>query len=233
MSAPFLINGSGGAMDQLGVIAAEQVWEVADEPTCVSHSPSHPLGIPILERQWREQAHGLWHVTIKFEGVQNPNASDGKAIYEGDSGDSEDPIESYPGISLLTALYPQAAGSPTNDGHIIWSQMMDNGKGVSVPNPMFGVDSYAVATPTWTERKLYTDPLPPDLYANIDHTFQAPPGKPPNPPSNSDSVLFPARNWLLRRIVPRQRGNIWEVQSTWMLSGPGGWNENIYAASGQ
>jgi len=231
MSEPFLINGSGGAVDQLGVIAAEQVWEVDDEPTCVSFTTGHPLNIPILERQWREQPHGKWHLSLKFEGVNDVDSSDGKAIYEGDSGESEDPIESYPGISLLTAAYPQAAGSPTSDGRIVWSQMMTDQNGKSVPNPMFGVDSYAVSYPTWTERKLYAQ-LPNDLYQYIDHTFQSPPGNPPAPPPNNDSPNFPQRNWLLRRIVPRQRGNIWEVQSTWQLSGPGGWNIYIYSASG-
>jgi hypothetical protein len=111
--------------------------------------------------------------------------------------------------------------------------MQDN-KGNTVRNPMFGVDSYVVAMPTWTETILYAQ-LPDDLYQNIDQIFNNPPGpdgNPPPQPPNNDPPDWPKRNWLLRRIVPRQRGNIWQVQKTWMLSGPGGWNIYLYTASG-
>ena len=229
MADPFLINGNGGAQDRLGVIAEEQIWEVDDAATCISHQPKSDFNIPILDRQWRQQAHGQWHVTIKFEGVSDVASADGKEVYDGDSGDSEDAIETFPGIWTLVNKYPPAANSPTPDGRILWSQTMDDGSGNQVPNPMFGVDSYKVSMPTWTQRKLYAS-LPNELYANIDKIFTTPPGNPPPPPTDSDGVQ---RNWLLVRVVPRQRGNIWEVASTWQMSGPGGCNPDIYASSGQ
>lgn len=227
MAEPFLINGSGGAIDKLGVIAAEQVWEVDSEAECVSYSPEHPLRIPILERSWREQPHGKQHVTLKFEGVSDVATANGNEDYEGDSGSTEDPIESIPWIDRLIATYPHEE----KDGRIIWAQKMtDSQTGKEGRNKMYGVEAYRTSNPTWTQHKLYAE-LPDDLYEGLDCIVPAgppgPDGKPvPIPkPANND---LPPRNWRLERVVPRKRGNIWQVSRTWALSGPGGWNDEVY-----
>ena len=230
MSDPFLINGSGGALDRLGVIAAEQVWELDNEPDCLTYTVDHPLGIPILERQWRQQAHGKWHVTLKFEGVSDVSAADGKEDYEGDSGDAEDPIETHPMIDWLTQHFTRQADN--GDGRIVWTQTMADKSGKSVRNPMFGYESYKVSQPTWTQHKLYAR-LPNDLYSNVDKFFANPPGPVPPIMPNTDWWDISVRNWLLCRVVPRKRGNIWQVSSTWMLSGEGGWSKFLYLEAPQ
>ena len=42
------------------------------------------------------------------------------------------------------------------------------------------------------------------------------------PPDEGD------RNWLNIRFTAAWRGNIWKITRSWMLSGPGGWNPDVY-----
>ncbi len=118
------------------------------------------------------------------------------------------------------------------DGRIVWSRKYTGADGKQHWSPMFGVDSYKVSQPTWTQHKLWAE-LPTDLYATVDHIFDVPlvpDGVDPASfiPPNSDSPDWPPRNWLLCRVIPRKRGNIWQVSKTWILSGPCGWNIYLY-----
>jgi hypothetical protein len=226
MPEPFLINGSGGGVDKLGVITAEQVWEVESEAACLSLDKAHPLNIPVSFRQWRNQSHGKWHVTLTFEGVDNVSKAAGKEEYEIEGTTGEDPIESHWDIARLLELYPYDTARAESDGRIVWKlKMPDPNSGVEVRNPLAGYEAFLNPGLTWTQNKLYSE-LPADLLDGLG-CIETPQGNPPQRPSPPNGLAY--RNWLKTRSIGRKRGNIWQVTRSWTLSGPGGWNAEVYA----
>jgi hypothetical protein len=217
---PYKINGAGGSVDKLGVITAEEVWEVDTQRECLKHTPDHELGIPISHRQWREQPHGKWHVTFTFEGVDNISEAQGREEYEIDGSTSEDPIESHHFIDTLMLRYTHEI----RDGRIIWAIKMTDSSGKEVRSPMAGYEGYLNPGLIWTQHQLHSE-LPSDLLEALG-AIDDPPGEPP--PLPNPRADLPARNWLQIRVIARKRGNIWQVSKSWQASGSGGWNVDVY-----
>lgn len=169
----------------------------------------------------RVKAGAFWEASYSYEGTVLDSLPD--ATYELRSSLSEDPIESHPDFESVLAGTPS---EPKNGAIFIDPETdrisKDNDTGVfrefGAGSSKAGVDSYLVPAAEWVETR-YTRLRPTGIEAV--GTISEPNG--PNPGLGS-------RTWLVWSQEHRQRGSLWEVTTSWRMSGPGGWDEDIYAA---
>lgn len=152
-----------------------------------------------------------YDVNITLEGHLNPDAADGEEFtLEGTT--SEDPIESNPRYTTLLEVYN---GKEDASGRAKWPKTFGE---EGARNPMHGVENYLTPGLTWTRR--YTSTILSASIVRTLGTIEQPPGNPPEISGN--------RNWLKIRARARWRGNVWEIEETWLLSGPDGWVPEMY-----
>lgn len=160
---------------------------------------------------------GGFDVNITLEGHLTPEKADG-AEYSLDGTTSEDDIRSHPEFILLDRLY---GDGQDHDGKPFFPAQLQDENGVEFRNPMAGVDSYLVPGLVWT-KKWVSKKLPPELAKTLG-TIEMPPGNPP--PLNGRRV------WIKTRCRASWRGNVWEIEESWLLTGPYGVAPELYRAS--
>lgn len=84
------------------------------------------------------------------------------------------------------------------------------------PNPKGGVESFLDPAATWTAT--YFSTSRPSTLRSLGE-IDSPDGANPS---------LSGRNWLLYDESYRQRGFVFEIRTTWKLSGRGGWDSDIY-----
>ena len=175
------------------------------------------IGLPLIKRDVKERGDGGYDVGFYFDGKFDPNEPGEEFSLEGST--SEDPIESFPYLQYLIETYN---GDRKDDGKVIFPLTMEVDD-EEVQNPMHGVSSYLVSGIVWTHTfvcKEFPEWIVRGLGV-IDTPAVGPSGqKPPQ--------LHGKRNWLRIRATATYRGNVWKVVISWLLSGPGGWNPDIY-----
>lgn len=215
-----------GSVDpRLGIVALRLKCWAPDLLTAVAGAvPAVALGL--VENQPRTFSRdtsgeqGGYHVMVTLEGlaITGPEAEAAEE-YTLDGTTSEDPIESHPNYPALVEIYQ---GDPDEQtGRARWPRLLgDAESGEQRRNPMHGVESYLVPGLVWTRRRV-SRVLPGSLVAGLG-TIETPPGRPPELQGN--------RNWLKVRARATWRGNVWQIEESWLLSGPEGWVPEMYQA---
>lgn len=231
MSAePLQLLGLGGSVDRNGIVSADVPMWVATLSDALNITTDLGLGIPLVSRSFKQSEDGGYEVTLHYEGLED-EAKDDQTTFEFDVSMSEDPIESHPNFDALAEKYgwdevekafPKfPPGSATSDGSALGK------KSKAKKNPLYGTESYlsvgAVFRKTYAVRT-----IPPGVLRGIGSIVERPPDVGQfHMPSTGGK-----RNWLKLAPKIRRRGNSVEVTEEWMLSGPNGWNRDIYS-SGQ
>lgn len=185
-----------------------------DLATAIS-SACPDVGVSLME--WRPRS-----ITAREGGTQEgydvecnlegPTSSGATGVYYTlEATTSEDDILTNANIQTLLKVYN---GTITN-GVLTFDTPLSNGH----PNPMYGVQRYLVPGAIWIQR--FTIPA---LTADFVHdlaTIQHPPGD--NLPATAGN-----QNWLFIRCRGTQRGNCWECEKAWQLSGPRGFIPEMY-----
>jgi hypothetical protein len=235
---------TGSRDPKLGIVAIKlKLW--AETLADAINGPLPDIGISGLveyqPRTWTRNIAGDvggYDVNATIEGHQTPDDANG-VEYSLEGTTSDDPIESHPDYQDLLTIYGGTEGA---DGKAKWDKILPDGSDAQsfeyvVPgfesfthsslevagttsrrNPMHGVESYLVPGLTWT-RKSVTRILHEGLIRSLG-TIDTPPGHPPELSGN--------RNWLKIRIRGTFRGNIWQIEESWLLSGPDGWVPEMY-----
>lgn len=230
MSAdPLQLLGTGGGVDKNGIVSVDVPMWVATLGEALRASVDLGLGIPLVSRNFKQSEEGGYEVTLHYEGLED-EAKDDQTTFEFDVSMSEDPIESHPNFDAIAEKYgwdevekafPKFPPGGTSDGGAL------SKKTKAKKNPLYGTESYLAVGAIF--RKTYaTRTIPPGVLRGIGSIVERPPdiGQFRLPSTGSK------RNWLKLAPKIRRRGNSVEVTEEWMLSGPNGWNKDIYS-SGQ
>ena len=227
---PLQLLGTGGSVDRNGIISIDLPLWVASLGEALTTSLDLGIGIPLVSRNFKQSEEGGYEVTLHFEGLEN-DAQEDQTTFEFDVSLSEDPIESHPNFEAIAKKYgwdevekafpktPPATSAP--DGGALGK------KSKAKKNPLYGTESFLAVGAVF--RKTYaTRTIPSGVLRGIGAIVDRPP--------NIGQFHIPStgskRNWLKLAPKIRRRGNSVEITEEWMLSGPNGWNSDIYS-SGQ
>jgi hypothetical protein len=209
----------GSRDPKLGIIAAQLKCWAPDVPTALfTPAPDIGLGIPEWNpRQWNSRPGGEqegYDVVISYEGHSDPDNATGES-YEIEGSTTDDPIETHWNFEVLLKNYK---GKEDANGRAKWPKTLTDAEGKKGRNKMHGVESWAAPGLIWNHN--WTSRILPASLIDILGVISQPPGNPP--------ALSGDRDWLCIRIRGAQRGNIWQLQDSWQLSGPGGSVPEMY-----
>ena len=222
---PWVISWVKDRLDVTRIVMAQK-WE--GDP--LDKAPKPPIEIPCVRTEISPEEGGGYGVTqFYYEGMAGEST---QSIYEFQGSFNQEPITSHPKIGDLMQKY----GGRLLDGEVEWDVTAPQGtktkrglnsKGAAKNdvNLMYGVTAYLSVGAVWTETKVYALDKIPDWIANgTGYIFMKGevPGNPPTPKG---------RNWLEMSPQATQRGNVMQVTRSFMLSGQGGWIQDIYDGS--
>lgn len=205
---------------RLGIIAAKlKCWA----PDYASALLSPALDIDIAIPEWNPRAisedpsgiQGGYHVTLSYEGHPEPDAAEGES-FELEGSTSDEPIEGHWNLDLLLKNYK---GREDSAGKAAWPKDLSDESGAKGRNKMHGVEAWRVPAIIWNHN-FTASKLPVGIVEQLGTIAQTLAGDPP--------PLSAGRNWLCVRVRAKQRGNIWQITTSWELSGPHGWVEEMY-----
>ena len=217
-------NSLDGSVDPLLGISAVRLKCWAADLRSAILDPAPDISLPLIETQPRtferdpSGDQGGYTVMITLEGHLTPDKAEGTE-YTLDGATSEDPIESHPDLGILLETYD--GDDEDGKGRAKWPRTLTGDDGAEARNPMHGVESYLLPGATWTKR--WASPVfHPSLLKALG-TFDTPAGKPP--PLNG------RRQWFKTRVRASRRGNVWEIEEAWMVTGPHGVAPELYRRS--
>lgn len=229
MSAdPLQLLGISGGVDRNGVLSVDVPMWVATLREALSVRPDIDLGIPLVSRSFKQSEEGGYEVTVHYEGLDGKEPADDQITFEFDISMSDDPIEAHPNFDTIAEKYgwdeversfPKFPPEQTSEGNALGK------KSKAKKNPLYGTESYLAVGAVF--RKTYAvRAIPAGLLHGIGGIVSRPPdiGQFRMPATGSK------RNWLKLAPKIRRRGNSVEITEEWMLSGPNGWNQDIYSA---
>ncbi len=177
----------------------------------------------LSRRSGTRKTPGWWNVNYTFEGFlfEFPQPT-----YELSGSLDQEPIEAHPDFVSAIGGKPSA---PLNGAVFIAPETgmptIDNSVGVfrefaatinGQPNKKGGIESYLVPGAEW--RVIEFSSSRPTTLRNLGR-IDVPQGPNPN---------LPGRNWLMFNQTYSRRGRIYQITSTWKLSGRNGWDADIY-----
>lgn len=231
----YLQNAVDAAIDEkLGLVALRLPYLIKPEEgegaiallkRALAFMPTEDLAqlapLVLIKRTPKQQQDGPYVINFDLEGHLTPETAEGEE-FSLDGTTSEDRIESHEAIQLLIKKYE---GKEGDDGKVTFPVTLKV-NGETQRNPMHGVESYLNPGLVWTRTR--TGLSFPDSVARALGTIDTPPvgAKGQRPPQ-----LARGRNWLKIRVKADWRGNVWKWSESWLLSGPGGFNEDVYRFS--
>lgn len=230
---PLQLLGTGGSVDRNGVISIDVPMWVPTLGEALRVTIDLGVAVPLVSRSFKQSEEGGYEVSLRFEGInaENSNPPEDQTTFEFDVSMSEDPIEAHPNFDAISEKYgwdeverafPKfPPGTATSDGSALGK------KSKTKKNPLYGTESYLAVGAVF--RKTYaTRTIPAGVLRGIGSIVERPP--------NIGQFHIPStgskRNWLKLAPKIRRRGNSVEITEEWMLSGPNGWNKDVYS-SGQ
>lgn len=223
---PLRINGASYRRQKTGIITVVQPWEVHTEAECDTFVPKdRPYGLPLIDRQADEWTVGTWTLKLTFEGMTGSGVSDidkaGEDVLqvELDGSMSQDTLKSNPNWETIEKKY----GYSTIKEEFPKTLPKTDPKAPDVRNDLYGSDSYLAVGAIF--RIVFASKNPPDsIMDKIGQIFSIPPRwellRLAKPKGN--------RNWLKLTPKPVLRGNAIQTTMEFMLSGPNGWNRDVY-----
>jgi len=231
--APMRLNGASFSRDKTGLVRLVVPWEVYSIADCDHFVPSENVGLPITDRNAEETEIGSWKLMLTYEGlVQAAQPSEVDSIEVEFKGNmAQDPIKSHPGFDKLKAIYgwekiaggqfPELLPGSASGGSAHGGGSASKGR----LSEAFGTDSWLTAEGVF--RATYTmRNAPQGLFDGVGTIIAVPRywnllGVPN--PSN--------RNWFKCLPDVQRKGNAARITEEARLSGPKGWNKNIYGFS--
>lgn len=218
-----LVFTTGGQLvtDRFGMSTARAVWwYYGDSPeTQVSIFSAHPRWsfLEMDKRTITLRSDGAWDIIGDYFGVQGTP----EPIYSLDNSTSQEPIETHKDFVTFagtpTSPINGAVFDPDDLTFLNFKQVVS---GSAVSNVKWvGMRAYLNASAVWREIKVTkTKPSASEITSigRIDN----PPGDAPTPAG---------RNWLFGAICYEQKARTYTIRREWLLSGPGGWNDVVYA----
>jgi hypothetical protein len=218
-----------GTVDRFGVDILTLVEMVPAEsfPTLLRSKYSvHPrfVNMGVSKVNWRLEKHGkFYRVTYIYEGfllgLPEP-------VYTLSAALSEEPIELHPDFATFAgtpsapengAIFvdPDTNQITTDDARGVFREFFATVGGL--PNLKAGIESYLSPGATW-QVTYFSTSRPTDLgdLGEIDE------------PTGSEPSFGSGRDWLYSAADYTRRGGIFEIRKTWLLSGRGGWDSDIY-----
>lgn len=208
-----------------GIVTIVEPWEVYGYDLCETFVPrDRPFGFPIVNREADETEVGSFMLKLTFEGLAGEgtrdvdNASEDILEAELDGNMSGDTLKSHPNWQFIAAKY----GYSTTTEEFPVNMPTTAGQAAQ-PNDLHGSDSY-LAVGAIFRLSFATKNPPSSIIDKIGEIFSLPP--------RYDLLGLPAprgkRNWL--KLAPKidRRGRDKHVSLEFMLSGPRGWNRDVY-----
>lgn len=231
-------------VDRLGLVTGQVLLHVqGEEPAGVDfallntrNAPASigtmRIGIPCVsvERSY-EPGKGIY--TYAYEGqTQEFQFDDDHITFELDFSMSQEPIESHPNFAAVikdkygwNKLRRQFAEFMPGTGGTSGGGFGGASTAKKKKNDLYGTDSYlevgAIFRKTYLRRS-----IPSNVLRGLGAIVSSPPGLGQFPMD-----VGPNRNWL--KLAPKisRRGNLVQISEEWMLSGPRGWNKDVYNRS--
>lgn len=218
--------GESFATDRYGVDTIQLIVKIPDnlfpQQVLADFAP-HPRFSNMLlsKRDGQRGEPGYWNVTYTFEGFL---LSAPEPTYELNTSLSQEPIQTHPDFASLAGT----PSSPLNGAIFVDPETRRQSEAENAvfkefsnnPEPgsqsKAGVDSYLVPGAEWREIKFQT--TRPTGMKNVG-TIDTPSGSPPT---------LSGRDWLAWSESYVRRGGVYQVQTTWKLSGRNGWDTDIY-----
>lgn len=197
--------------------------------------PVYATGLSGIMATYRD---GLYQVDYTFKtipsvpsfGSEEPIGGPQGETYELAGSLSQEPIVSHPKIGEMLSLY--AKPGRVKDGKVLWKETLEkggingtdlDGNAITNANPFANVDSYLEVGGTFSASKTTN-------YRGLNLNL---PGVGKIATSSVIGRLPPApkgdgRNWLYAGCSMQQRGYAYTYTVKYLLSGPGGWNRDIY-----
>ena len=201
---------------------SQMLLEGAIYPARPPASSSAFPNMSLTRRTGQRGKPGWWTVNYVFEGflISAPDPT-----YELTTSLSQEPIQTHPDFATF-------AGTPSTDPPINGSVFVDPDTGFEsrksnaiwkefafkgTANEKAGIESYLAPGCEWRETKFQT--TEPTGICDVG-TIENPAG--PNP-------TLSGRDWLAWGETYVRRGYVYQVTSTWRLSGRNGWDTDIYS----
>ena len=228
---PLKLIGTSGGVDKNGVLVVTFLYWVATLEEACSFNPSETgVTLPLVSRTFKQSDEGGFEVTLNYEGVTTTSTyKDDQITFELDASMAEEPIEAHPSFGKISKKYgweeatksfPKKAPGTVDTGRSSLTKSSTDGSKI---NPLYGCEAYMAVGAVF--RKTYAaSTIPASVLRGIGAIVSAPPniGQFRIPTTGSN------RNWLKLAPKIKRRGSAVEITEEWMLSGPAGWNKDIY-----
>lgn len=183
-----------------------------------------PFGIPCVGAT-ASIAGSVVTVEFSYEGGTStqPDQSESDYVVEIDSSMGEAPIEAHPSFSALKAKYGWADDKfPEFVKATTTSALPGKTADIAATSPAYGIESWLVVgavlrvsfsgrtVPSWVMKGIGTIIARPQGFTKLGIS------------------LPPKRNWLKLGPKITEKGNRYQIVCEFMLSGPRGWNKDIY-----
>lgn len=212
-------------------IVITRLYRAHPFPSITSNIPWPDFGVGLTGIMASYQ-DGFYRVDYTFQTV--PVSGGGGPIqdetYELAGSLTQEPITSHPKIGTMLSLY--AKPGRVKDGKVLWKETLENGgtngtdldgNAITNANPFANVDSYLEVGATFSASKTVAyRGLNLNLPGIGKIATSSPIGTLPTPPGQD------GRNWLYAGCSMQQRGYAYTYTVKYLLSGPGGWNREIY-----
>jgi hypothetical protein len=220
--------GESFSTDRFGVDTIQLIVRIPDnlfpQQVLADYAPHPRFGNMLLSKRDGQRGDpGYWNVTYTFEGFLDEEPEE--PTYELVGSLSQEPIETHPDFATVIAGTP---ASPKNGAIFVDPESRKQSEATNAVfkefsnNPDPGkktkarVDSYLEPSVEWRETKFQrTRPNSVTSLGNI----QEPAGSPP--------TLSP-RDWIVWSYSYVRRGALYQVTTTWRMSGRNGWDPDIY-----
>ena len=191
----------------------------------------NPFGLPCTGAS-STVSHGMCIINFTYEGntAGQDTFKSSDWVVEMDNTMKDEPIQVHPDFASLADKYawnkdkkefPQYFEDLNVYGPGLTKQEVDDAR----TNPLYGVESWLV--PGATLRTSFSGAsIPSWVMHGIGEITKAPQGL-----SKLGVIIPPKRNWLKLGPKIQSKGNTYQISAEWMLSGPSGWNKQIYGKS--
>lgn len=231
---PLRLNGATYRKTKSDGITIVEPWEVYTIEECETFVPSsRPFDLPVTDRSATEFEVGTWKLMLTYQGL----ADDGVTGFDDedahdlelDGSMTQDGIKSHPYFQALKSLYNWSDTKeafletlPVTGSSSATGLGGTDGTGKTKPNPLYGAESFlavgAIFRDTFTTRN-----APNSVLDHVGEIISVPPA------FHFLGIPAPSgRNWL--KLTPKvsRKGRGSSVTLEYMLSGPNGWNKDVY-----
>jgi len=216
------INGAASLVD---TYRGSTAGVLASIPTLGTPHPEYGV-LSLDDIAITEEDGGMSAVRLTYKGAASTDSGGGgggsKETYSFDVSVNEEPILSHPKVKdleeiELIALQQIINGQVNKEDGAAWADDITSDNGVLFLGKIRqGITAYLVPTVTYTETGV----------SNTDQSsVLGDVGRVNNPPGVPNIA---GRNWMFMGLQQTEEGDSYSYTKNWLLSGPGGWDADVY-----